>query len=53
MARSIIAEKRYAEKIKGTRASINIPKGLRDRLKARAEAEGVTMIELIEKLLDK
>lgn len=47
------ADKRYAEKIKENRASINITRDLRDRIKARADAEGVTMVELIERLLAK
>ena len=54
MARSdalIEAQLKYEEKRKEMSTSLRIPKDLRDRLKARAESEGVTMIELIEKLL--
>ena len=46
------ADKRYNEKRSGTLATFKVPKELRDRLKSRAESEGITMIELIEKLLD-
>ena len=46
------SDKRYREKIQPSTANLKLPKDLRDRLKARAESKGVTMIELIEKLLD-
>lgn len=47
------ADKRYNEKIKADRTMIHVTKELRDRLKARAESEGITMIQLIERLLEK
>ena len=45
------ADKVYALKRKETNTSIQLPKGLRNQLKARAESENCNMIELIEKLL--
>lgn len=47
------ADKRYAEKIKKDRATIDLgSRELRDRLKARAESMGLNMQQLIQKWLD-
>lgn len=45
------ADKRYNEKRSGTLATFKLPMELRDKLKERAIAEGITMVQLIEKLL--
>jgi len=47
-----LADKKYYEKQKQTRATVEITKDLRDKLKSIALAENCTMIELIYKLIE-
>lgn len=45
------ADSNYYEKRKEEKTTLQIPKLLRDKLKSAAEAEGISMIEWIERKL--